>query len=401
MAKRGKRSEYDRIRKRISDIIEVGFDEDFWGRGYDVVNFFLIVVNLAVSVMLTYDSLMESMGELLLIIEAVTMGFFLFDLILRIWTAGCIYPGAGPVRAVFRYIFSFQGIVDVLSCVPYYLPVFFPGGVMAFRIFRVMRIFRIFRINAYFDSLNVISAVIRSKARLLISSVFIILMLMLASSLTMYGLEHDAQPEAFDNALSGMWWAAASLLTVGYGDIYPVTTAGRIVGMGVTMLGVGLVAIPTGIISAGFVEQYEKLRIKNEEGDEAEYRFIRVLVNDKDRWAGMTIAQLNLPHTIMIAAVLRGDDVVIPRGEVEIMAGDMLVLGVDGERGGLGISLKEITLKEQHPWNGKRIKDLDISRQSFLVKLVRRGREMVPKGDMKLLAGDEIVMYTKNTKNRE
>ena len=120
---------------------------------------------------------------------------------------------------------------------------------------RIIRIFRLFRINSYYDSLNVIGEVIAGKKQQLMSSVFIILMLMLGSSLCMYSLEHEAQPEVFQNAFSGIWWAASTLLTVGYGDIYPVTTLGKMFGIFITFLGVGMVAIPTGIISAGFVDQ--------------------------------------------------------------------------------------------------------------------------------------------------
>ena len=85
---------------------------------------------------------------------------------------------------------------------------------------------------------------------------------MVASSLMMYNLEHEAQPEAFANAFSGFWWAANTLLTVGYGDIVPVTMAGKICGTLLTFLGVGIVAIPTGILSAGFMEQVSIVREK-------------------------------------------------------------------------------------------------------------------------------------------
>ena len=122
--------------------------------------------------------------------------------------------------------------------------------------FRVVRIFRLFQINAYYDSLNVITDVIIGKRQQLLSSVFIIMVLMMSSSLCMYSLEHEAQPEVFSNAFSGIWWSVSTLLTVGYGDIYPVTTLGKMFSIFITFLGVGMVAIPTGIISAGFVDQY-------------------------------------------------------------------------------------------------------------------------------------------------
>ena len=145
-----------------------------------------------------------------------------------------MYPEVSEAHAVRKYIFSFTGVVDLLSFLPYFLPVFFPSGAVAFRMLRIMRVFRLFRINAYYDSFKLITEVLSNKKQQLFSSVFTILILMLASSLCMYSLEHEAQPEVFSNAFSGIWWAASTLLTVGYGDIYPITTLGKMFGIFIT-----------------------------------------------------------------------------------------------------------------------------------------------------------------------
>ena len=220
-----------------------------------------------------------------------------------------------------------SGIVDLLSFLPYYLPIFFPAGAVAFRMFRVVRIFRLFRINAYYDSLNVINEVISSKKQQLLSSVFMIAILMLASSLCMYSLEHDAQPDVFSNAFSGIWWAVSTLLTVGYGDIYPITPLGQSLSIFITFLGVGMVAIPTGIISAGFVDQYSRIKRISEYGKEDDVNFIKVQVTELDNWNGKQIMDLGLPTGIIVAAIQRGDDVLIPRGNTQLHVGDALVLG--------------------------------------------------------------------------
>lgn len=151
---------------------------------------------------------------------------------------------------------------------------------------RIVRIFRLFKINAYYDSLNVITEVIKGKSQQLISSVFIILVLMLASSLGMYSLEHEAQPDVFSNAFSGIWWSTSTLLTVGYGDIYPITTAGKILGIFITFLGVGMVAIPTGIISAGFVDQCSNIKKRTEYSYEEDMNFIKIRIEENDQWNG-------------------------------------------------------------------------------------------------------------------
>ena len=276
-------SNWEKRRKRLFEIIEIGSNYDAVCWGYDFFNTFTIILNLAVSIMYTFDTMELKYGPILLLIERLTVGFFALDFILRLYTAKYLYPDVSEPRAVSKYIFSFSGIVDILSFVPYYMPFFFPAGAVAFRMLRIVRIFRLFRINAYYDSLNVITEVIIGKKQQLLSSVFIILILMLSSSLCMYSLENRAQPEVFTNAFSGIWWAASTLLTVGYGDIYPVTTIGKIFGIFIAFLGVGMVAIPTGIISAGFVEQYSRLKRMGEYGQEDDVHFIRIQLSKQDK----------------------------------------------------------------------------------------------------------------------
>ena len=253
-------STWYRRKKRLSEIIEVGYINDPISRLYDIINALAIVVNLTASILYTFAEVRALCGPPLLTVEAVTVAFFAVDYCLRLWTAPVLAPKLSGGRAVWKYAASFSGLVDLLSFLSYYLPVFLPAGAVAFRMFRVVRIFRLFRINAYYDSLNVITQVIASKRQQLLSSVFILLVLMLASSLCMYSLEHEAQPEVFTNAFSGIWWSVSTLLTVGYGDIYPITNLGKLFGIVISFLGVGMVAIPTGIISAGFVDQYSRIK---------------------------------------------------------------------------------------------------------------------------------------------
>ena len=390
-------TEWDYRRKRLFEIIEIGLPGDVASQVYDAFNILSIVINLVVSVMYTFDDLHAKFGPWLVTVEAITVAFFALDYCLRLWTAKFLRPSLSEPKAVLRYIFSFSGLVDLLSFLPYYLPVFFPSGAVAFRMFRVARVFRLFRVNAYYDSLGVITEVISSKRQQLFSSVFILLVLMLASSLCMYSLEHEAQPQVFTNAFSGIWWSVSTLLTIGYGDIYPVTTMGKIFSIFITFLGVGMVAIPTGIISAGFVDQYTRIKRISEYADEDEVHFIRVALTEHDSWSGKTIQQLGLPHGVIVVAIQRGHEVVVPRGSVELMADDVLVLGAEsvGSSDQHHIELKELELRQHNPWNGQRIRDLDISRQTLIVIVKRKGRMLIPNGDLTLHQGDRVILYTR------
>ena len=381
-------------KQRVFQIIEVGNDLDEISRGYDFLNAFAIVLNLLVSILYTFSDIKEQMGSVLVMVEQVTVVFFAIDYGLRVWTAGFLHREIPEKRARRKYIFSFTGLVDLLSFLPYYLPVFFPSGAVAFRMVRIVRIFRLFRINAYYDSLNVITEVIYGKKQQLFSSVFIILVLMLASSLCMYSLEHEAQPDVFQNAFSGIWWAASTLLTVGYGDIYPVTTAGRIFGIFITFLGVGMVAIPTGIISAGFVDQYTSMKRRHEHGYEEDMHFIKIPIKENDKWAEKAIMELGLPGGVIVAAVKRDGKILVPSGGMILKEKDTVILGAEPFEEKEHIHLKEIVLKKHNPWTGRRIREMDISRHSLIVLVKRGEKTLIPNGNMVLKEGDRVFVYT-------
>lgn len=387
---------WEERRKRLFEIVEVGNNLDYASRFYDFLNTFLIILNLAVSIMYTFDIMKARYGFLLTFLERVTVATFLIDYILRILTAKYLHQELTEPKAILKYMLSFTGLVDLFSFMPYYLPFFFPSGAIAFRMFRIVRIFRLFRITAYYDSLNIITDVIVSKRQQLFSSVFIVSVLMLASSLCMYSLEHEAQPEVFSNAFSGIWWSVSTILTVGYGDIYPITPLGQFFSIIIAFLGVGMVAIPTGIISAGFVEQYTRIKTLNDYGDEEDIHFIRIRLSLQDPWVGQTLAQIQLPQRIIAAAIKRGSELLIPRGDSVLEADDVLILGAESLGDHESIQLKEITLQKQNPWVGQRIRDLDISRQSVIVLVKHRDKTLIPNGNTVLYAGDTVILYTKH-----
>lgn len=387
---------WDKRKRRVFDIIQIGYDEDWQSRLFDIMLIVMILANLLIAIVSTFENAAPYMG-VLDVVEWITVIVFAAEYVLRIWTAEYLYPGLPKKRAALKYMLSFNGIIDMLSFLPHLLPFFFPTGVVAFRMFRVVRIFRLFRINAYYDGLNVIGEVIRSKKDQILSSVFIILVLMTASSLCMYGLEHEAQPEVFQNAFSGFWWAVSTLLTVGYGDIYPVTALGRLFGIGITFLGVGMVAIPTGILSAGFVEQYGRLKSLKDYSAETDIRFVRLEIQEDHPWVGQKISDLSLPPGLLIALIQRRGQVVVPRGGSVVCRGDYVVLGAEGYKEDSDISLKELVLRQEHPWTNRRIRDLSISRHTLIVMVRRGGKLLIPDGSLLLLSGDMIVMYTKRT----
>ena len=280
------------LKRRIFDIIQIGNKDDFISRSFDWFIVTIIILNILTVFLDTFDELAR-FKALFRCIEAVTVAVFCVEYILRIWTADMLYPEKKGISAQIRFLHSFDGIVDLLTILPF----FFLDGFIVFRMLRVVRILHLFRVNVHYDSFHVITSVLVEKKNQIFSSVFIIIVLMLASSLGIYSAEHEAQPEAFSNAFSGIWWSVSTLLTVGYGDIYPITVIGKIMAILIAFLGVGVVAIPTGIISAGFVEQYTKKQY-------SDIRFSdisdvgEVLVDEKSPFRGLFVAEADVKFNI-------------------------------------------------------------------------------------------------------
>ena len=301
-------------KRRVFDIIQIGNREDIPSRIFDVCLVAVILLNILTMFLETFEELASWRG-VFETVELVTVILFCVEYILRIWTAEYLYPGESRGRAIWRFLWSYDGIIDLLTILPF----FFLSGFVVFRMLRVVRIFHLFRINNRYDSFNVIKTVLYEKRNQIASSVFIILTLMLASSLFMYSVEHEAQPENFRNALSGIWWSVSTMLTVGYGDIYPVTTLGRAMAIVITFLGVGVVAIPTGIISAGFVEQYSKMQ---QETPDLASLLTTITVGMDSAWIGKTVEDIEKEFDLDIVLVKRKGKVSPVKQNYVIRQGD-------------------------------------------------------------------------------
>lgn len=309
------------MKKRIFDIIQIGEKDDSASRIFDLFIVCVILVHIAVLFIATFDGAAEY-RDVLHQLKMVTITIFVVEYLLRIWTAEFLYPNKSKARAVLRFIFSFDGIVDLCTILQFSCLY----GFIAFRLLRVVRIFRLFRINEYYDSFNVITAVLHEKKNQIISCIFIILVLMTASSLCMYTAEHEAQPEVFTNAFSGIWWSISTILTVGYGDIYPVTVLGRLMAIAISFLGVGAVAIPTGIISAGFVEQYTHMQ--HEHVHRNALGTVSITVDSDSPFVGQSVKDVEDKYEMDIIAMVRNSAVIVPADGSKIMVGDILIYQV-------------------------------------------------------------------------
>lgn len=243
-----------KIKRRVFEIISKAENGDRASQAFDAAIIVLILLSVAAIVLQSFSTLALRYAAVFSAFEVFTVTVFTVEYLLRIWTADLLYPAEKHPR--WKYMRSFMALVDLLAILPFYLP-FIAADFRYLRLLRLLRIsrlFRLFKLGRYLDLLQVIGKVIRDSSAQLIASIGACVLIVLLSAIMMYNVENAAQPEKFSNILQALWWAVCTLTTVGYGDVYPVTALGKAMAAVISIVGIGIVAIPTGIISAGFTE---------------------------------------------------------------------------------------------------------------------------------------------------
>jgi len=248
---------YRKFKQIIFEVIQPAENGRIASKIFDLTILGFILLSV-ISVFITTFDLPREYQKSLQQIEHISLIVFSAEYLLRIWTADLLYPEYGFFRSRIRYVFSGMALIDLLAILPFYLPMFLPVNLIGIRAIRLVRLLRLLKLNRYSDALASIGAVFKSKSKEIFASLFFVFILLVVASLLIYYAEHDTQPEQFQNAFSGLWWAVATLTTVGYGDIYPITPIGRFLGAIIALLGIGMVAVPTSILSAGFMEVLHK-----------------------------------------------------------------------------------------------------------------------------------------------
>jgi len=247
------------MRRRTWEVVSVADSGDTTSLYFDVFIMALIALNVVVVIVGTVPWIEAGFSELLWTFELVSVGVFSIEYGARVWAAVEDERYARPVVGRLRFARSPMAVIDFLAVAPFYLP-FFGVDLRFLRSLRLLRIFRIAKLGRYvpaFYSLR--NVIVRKKEELILSFSVLALLLVFAASL-MYYAEHAAQPEAFSSIPATMWWAVATLTTVGYGDVYPITTIGRILASASAILGVGLFALPAGILASGLQEEWAALK---------------------------------------------------------------------------------------------------------------------------------------------
>lgn len=245
------------MRKRIFEIIEVSKDGDRVSAIYDFFMIFVIVVSL---VPLAF----KEETTAFIVIDKICVVIFIIDYLLRWLTADYKFNNSSALSFA-RYPFSFMAIIDLLSILPS-LSIISRGFkiLRILRIFRAMRVFRVFKAMRYSKNLQIILTVLKNSKRPLIAVCVLAGGYILVAALVIFNVE----PDTFNNFFEAVYWATISLTTVGYGDIYPTSEIGRVFTMLSSFLGIAIVALPAGIITAGYMTEIEKTNDDNREETE-------------------------------------------------------------------------------------------------------------------------------------
>jgi len=303
---------YSAFKRKVFDIIDTNAKSK-WSKVFDTSIITLIAVNVVLIFMDTFEA-MGSFATLFHVIETFSVIVFSIEYILRFWTADFLYPTETKAKARLKYALSFMAIIDLISIVPFF---FGSSQLIVLRALRIFRLLRVFKFARYTKSFSTVGIVIKKRASQLFSSVLVVFMLMIIGSIFMYHVEHDANPDNFRNVFDALWWAVATITTVGYGDIAPTTAVGKILGALVALMGIGLVAIPTGILSAGFLEsvsdQLKRQRreeLRHKEIKEKQNRFLDDPIYENETMTAMRADDLKKD-------TLEGSFVIIPKSKAE------------------------------------------------------------------------------------
>ena len=240
-------------RKRVWEILEPAEPEDKISKVIDVFLVSLIFFNILMVILETVDKLFIEYELFFKYFEFFSVIIFSIEYIGRLWS--CIEnksKNETNSNARIKYIFSLSAIIDAIAILPSLLAYFFPT--VDLRFVRALRIFRLLKFSRYSNSINTLLIVLWDQRKSLGAAFFILFIVLIISSSGMYLVEKDVQPEKFGSIPQSMWWSIVTLTTVGYGDAFPVTSLGKIFGSIIIILGIGTVALPSGILASAFTD---------------------------------------------------------------------------------------------------------------------------------------------------
>ena len=246
-------------RRRIYEILETASKGDIVSRVVDIILVTLILLSVLAIVLESVQAINKKYYVLFYWFEVFSVSVFTIEYVLRIWSSvespDNLAGNNSKLKARIKHIFTFSALIDLLAILPFYFVMFGLFSNVDMRFLRAFRLLRVLKLTRYSAAFDILIKVFKENIRAFGAAFFVLLVVMLLAATGMYYFERDSQPIAFGSILASMWWAFATLTTVGYGDVTPITVGGKVFGALITVLGVGMVALPTAILASAFSEQ--------------------------------------------------------------------------------------------------------------------------------------------------
>ena len=247
------------LRSTAYRVLETAKDNDPVSRGVDVALIVLIALSVVAVILESVPSIEARYGVELYWFEVCTISVFTIEYVLRVWSSveHPDYASTTPFMARLKFMFTFHAVIDLLAILPFYLLLFGFLGWIDMRFLRAVRLLRVLKLTRYSAALNMLVLTVSENGRALLASFLILMTVMLLAASGMYHFERAAQPNDFGSIPAAMWWAFVTLTTVGYGDVTPITDGGKVFGALITVVGIGMVALPTSILASGYSKQLQ------------------------------------------------------------------------------------------------------------------------------------------------
>lgn len=247
------------LRKRTAELLEAHRGAGGWGHVVDAFLVILILANIVAIILSTIPDLDMRYREAFRDFELFSVAVFSVEYLLRLWS--CVDGVDGREQGRLQWVLSPLGLIDLVSILPFYIFLFVPDSEMSLlmlRVFRGIRLLRIFKLTRYSSAFDVLFSVLRKESRVLAVTTSILAIVLVMASWGIYALERNVQPEHFSSIPAAMWWAVVTLTTVGYGDVVPITQGGKIFAGLISLIGIGMMALPAGVLAAGFSSEVHR-----------------------------------------------------------------------------------------------------------------------------------------------
>lgn len=251
---------YHRSKKHVHILLHPTQGESRWDKIINTFIISLIILNVVAVVLETEHSIYIQYESFFKIFDLASVIIFTIEYVLRVWSATHDPKYKHWFWGRLKYMCTWEAIIDLLAILPFYLHAIFVFDLRILRLLRLLRLVRIFKLTSYMKSAKLIGNVFRSKTHELLLSLLLIVGLILISSCVIYFAEHTAQPEKFSSILVTFWWSVTTLTTIGYGDMIPITPLGQLLTGIVSLAGIALLALPAGIITAGFLDEMKRIK---------------------------------------------------------------------------------------------------------------------------------------------